>query len=198
LFPALLLLSSAVDGFPFQAIQSRQFTDSSLALVGLVIIEFLYRLFFFNATGQETGWRGFALPRLQTRTSPLVAALVIALFWAPIHLLAWQADGEPVMTVQFWVEMYIGTILLSVLIVWLCNCAHGSILVAGITYAAANTAMAVIPAGDSLLLILPLTTLGIILVGRMWKTLPRDHPAVYRSPEHAAPPGVEPASTLAP
>ena len=90
------------------------------------------------------------------------------------------------MTAEFWVEMYIGHILLSVLILWICNRAKGSILVAGFTHAATNTAQAFIPICDSLILTLSVAVLVVILVDRMWKKLPPDHPAVYRSPEHAA------------
>jgi hypothetical protein len=155
-----------------------------LALIGLVIVKFLYQLFFFNATGEETGWRGFALPRLQTRTSPLIAALVIAFFWVPWHFFAWQAEGKPILTLQYWIEMYIGHILLSVLIVWIFNRANGSILVAGFTHAATNTVQAFIPIKDmqSLYLTLFIAVLVLILVDRMWEKLPPDHPAVYREP----------------
>jgi membrane protease YdiL (CAAX protease family) len=108
---------------------------SLLALIGLVAVKFLYQLFFFNATGEEAGWRGFVLPRLQAPTSPLIAALILALFWVLWHFFAWQAEGKPVMTLHFWVEMYAGHILFSLLIVWIYYRAKGSILVAGITHA---------------------------------------------------------------
>ena len=68
-----------------QSISGLRFPESDLTLIGLVAVKFLYQIFFFNATGEEVGWRGFALPRLQARTSPLIAALIIALFWAPWH-----------------------------------------------------------------------------------------------------------------
>ena len=167
-----------------QPIPSHQFPDISLALIGLVIVKFIYQLFFFNATGEETGWRGFALPRLQTRTSPLIAAMVIAFFWVPWHFFAWQAEGKPILTLQYWIEMYIGHILLSVLIVWICNRAKGSILVAGIAHAAANTAVAFIPVPNmqGINLIMLVAALVMILLDRMWKKLPAEHPAVYREP----------------
>jgi hypothetical protein len=38
----------------------------------------------------------------------------------------------------------------------------------------------------------------LVLVDRMWKKLPPDHPAVYSSPEPAAQPSVKPTPTLAP
>jgi len=70
LFPGLLLVSHLINSLlNKQPIPFDQFPDMSLALIGLVIVKFLYQLFFFNATGEETGWRGFAMPRLQARTS---------------------------------------------------------------------------------------------------------------------------------
>jgi len=185
LFPALLLISLLINSLlNRQPIPSHQFPHPSLALIGLFIVKFLYQLFFFNATGEETGWRGFALPRLQTHTSPLIAAVVIAFFWVPWHLLGWQAEGRPVMTVEFWVAMYIGHMLLSVLIVWICNRARGNILVAGFAHAATNTVQAFIHLQDirSLYPTLLIAVLVMILVDRMWKRLPSDHPAVYGEP----------------
>lgn len=184
LFPVLHLISFPINSLlNRQSIPSNQFPDISLTLIGLVIVKFLYQLFFFNATGEETGWRGFALPRLQERTSPLIAALVIAFFWVPWHLFGWQAEGKPILTLQYWGVMYIGHILLSVLIVWIFNRAKGSILVAGFTHAAANTVQAFIPVQNilSLYLTLFVAALVLILVDRMWKKLPSDHPAVYQT-----------------
>jgi membrane protease YdiL (CAAX protease family) len=171
----------------------QQFPQMSLALIGLVTVKFVYQLFFFNATGEEVGWRGFALPRLQTRASPLIAALAIAFFWAPWHFFLWRAEGSPVFTLRFWTQQYAVHILASVFIVWIWNRAHGSILVAGITHAAANTVMAFIPLRDMQGLYLTWTAAAVlvILVDRMWKTLPADHPAVYRPLARVAEPGGE-------
>ena len=96
----------------------------------------------------------------------MVAALIIAIFWAPWHFFLWQAEGNPVLTLQYWIERYTGTILFSLSIVWICNRAKGSILVAGITHAALNTTEAFIAVQDrqvSILLWL-ITALVMILV----------------------------------
>ena len=183
LLPTLLLISIPVDSIlNKRPLSSYPFPEISLSLIGLVIVKFFYQFFFFNATGEETGWRGFALPRLQTQTSPLIAALIIGVFWATWHFPFWQAQGQPITAVEFLAAMYIGHILASVLIVWICNRARGSILVAGFAHAALNTAQAFIPFRDirSLYPTLFIAALVLILVDRMWKNLPTDHSAVYR------------------
>ena len=183
LLPTLLLISIPVDSIlNKRPLSSYPFPEISLSLMGLVIVKFFYQFFFFNATGEETGWRGFALPRLQTQTSPLIAALIIGVFWATWHFPFWQAQGQPITAVEFLAAMYIGHILASVLIVWICNRARGSILVAGFAHAALNTAQAFIPFRDirSLYPTLFIAALVLILVDRMWKNLPTDHSAVYR------------------
>jgi uncharacterized protein len=49
--------------------------------------------------GQEVGWRGFALPRLQDRFGPLGGALAVSIPWAvwllPLLLLHFTATGTP-------------------------------------------------------------------------------------------------------
>jgi membrane protease YdiL (CAAX protease family) len=190
LVPGLLLLSNAVS-----MLLGRQPTGeydlpaSGLALAGWIAVKFIYQLFFFNATGEEVGWRGFVLPRLQTRTSPLIAALIIALFWAPWHFFLWQAEGQPVLTLSFWIYRYIGLGLLSVYVVWVCNRAKGSILVAGIAHAASNVAEALIPLEDGLVFypISLAAALAMIVADRMWAKWPLassvEHRAVYQEPD---------------
>jgi len=40
----------------------------------------------FSSLGEELGWRGFALPRLQARRSALVSTLLLGLIWGLWHL----------------------------------------------------------------------------------------------------------------
>ena len=48
--------------------------------------------------GEEPGWRGFALPRLQKRLHPLVASVVLGLLWANWHL--------PLLLISFYTGSY--------------------------------------------------------------------------------------------
>jgi len=185
LMPALILLSIFIDSFrDGQPITALSFPASGPALIGLIAVKFFYQLFFFNATGEETGWRGFALPRLQASISPLLASLVLAFFWAPWHFFLWQAEGKPVFSLQYWVEQYVGLIPATFLIVWLYNRSRGSILVAGIAHAAANTAFAFLSGVDWFVLAVVnyVAVFVLFLVDRMWKKLPPDYPAVYPPP----------------
>ena len=185
LFPALILLSVLISSIlGRQPIADHQFSDAGLALIGLVAVKFFYQIFFFNIIGEEIGWRGFALPRLQARISPLIASLVIAFFWINWHLFLWQAEGNPMLAWSWWVGQYALHIHASVTIGWLYNRSKGSILVAGIAHAAANTAIAFSPNLDWTVYILTATiaALVMILIDRMWKKLPSDHPAVFQAP----------------
>ena len=152
-------------------------------LVGLVTIVFFYQFFFYNAVGEEVGWRGFAMPRLQAKTSPLVASIVIGLFWAPWHAPLWGAQGAPISSGEFWAIQFFAIIPSSLITGWLYNRSQGSILVAGIAHAASNTIARVMlmPHLDQLshgLTFLVFAAL-LVVVDKMWEKLPADHPAVW-------------------
>jgi membrane protease YdiL (CAAX protease family) len=82
-----------------------------------------------NGVGEETGWRGYAIPHLQRSHSPLVASLILAAFWATWHVPAfflletYQGLG-PATVPAFFVGLASGAILLT----WLYNRSGGSIL----------------------------------------------------------------------
>jgi membrane protease YdiL (CAAX protease family) len=153
---------------------------ASLKLMG---ITFLYQLFFFNLTGEEIGWRGFALPRLLARTNPIIASLVLTFFWAIWHALYWDASGEPVSKIKYWLDTFVRLFPATVLINWFYIRSKGSILAVGVLHAISNTFFQYIP------LDWPVHTatlygcaLLIILIDTWWKKLPLNQPAVYQEP----------------
>jgi membrane protease YdiL (CAAX protease family) len=185
LVPLAVLLSIVICNIlGRQSYAVHQFSATGLVLIGLVVIKFLYQLFFFNGTGEEVGWRGFALPRLQSLTSPLIACLLINFIWPLWHVFYWGAEGKSILSLGFWVHTYLELLPATVIISWLYNRSKGSILVAGIAHAAANTSFAFFPNLDWQVYdwTVAVVALVLIVIDRMWKKLPPDHPAVYISP----------------
>jgi uncharacterized protein len=71
--------------------------------------------------GEEPGWRGFALPRMQARMSPLVSAVILGVLVAGWHLpLVVDGDIGPIGLVS--------TFSITIFYVWLFNHARGSVL----------------------------------------------------------------------
>src|ERR687897_3274839 len=64
-----------------------------MTLVGAAFF-FAFSIFPGSALGEEIGWRGYVLPRLQSRMSALSASLLIAPIWALWHLPLWL-NGAP-------------------------------------------------------------------------------------------------------
>ncbi len=185
LFPALVLLSMLINAvIGRQPIELHQVQETGLLLAGSIVVKFLYQFFFFNASGEEIGWRGFALPKLQILTSPLVACLVLNLFWGPWHLFLWWSEGRAVLSPTFWAQSFLELFAGTVTLCWFYNRSKGSILVAGIAHATANTVYWLFPNLDWTVYTWTATVaaLVMILVDRMWKKLPSDHLAVYHTP----------------
>jgi membrane protease YdiL (CAAX protease family) len=180
--PSLILLS-----FPILRLLGRpayfgvRFAASGFPLLGLIALKFLYQLLFFNATGEEAGWSGFARHRLQTHMSPLLTALIVTLFWAPWHAFLWYAEGQDVLTFNYWIGTFFDLIPSSILLTWLYNRSKGSILVAGIGHAAANTIFDIIVGIDMIMVhvIIYIAVIALIVIDKMWRKLPTEHPAVY-------------------
>jgi membrane protease YdiL (CAAX protease family) len=82
--------------------------------------------------GEELGWRGYALPRLLARTSPLKAGLVLGLVWTLWHVPAFLFSGiigSPLSNLPWYA---LGTVGLSLLMTALFVRTGGNVLVAGI------------------------------------------------------------------
>ena len=87
--------------------------------------------------GEEVGWRGFALPRLQLRLNAIWAALVLGVLWALWHLpeLISEPTGQrPPVQFVLW------ALALSVIFSWLYNSTNGSLPIVIICHTAIDTA----------------------------------------------------------
>jgi membrane protease YdiL (CAAX protease family) len=90
-----------------------------------------------GATGEELGWRGFLLPRLQITLAALPASLVVGAIWALWHLPLWFLPGRPWMALPYWAFAVV-TITTSILYTWLVNSSGGSLLLVSLMHLAMN------------------------------------------------------------
>jgi uncharacterized protein len=90
-----------------------------------------------SALGEEIGWRGYALPRLQTRMSALGASLLLAPIWALWHLPLWLT-GAPGRTPLVYAGFLVSAFGLSVLLTWVYNGTGGSLLLVVLMHATMN------------------------------------------------------------
>jgi CAAX protease family protein len=82
----------------------------------------------FFGFGEEVGWRGFALPRLQSHASALHASLVLAAGWAGWHLPLFAfGPGLSTLGLAGSVGWLMSLALGSILLTWLFNASVGSI-----------------------------------------------------------------------
>ena len=96
-------------------------------------------LIFVGALGEETGWRGYALPQLQRRFTPLASSLILALLWFGWHLpqflvIATYRDFAP----AGYVGMFLGLACGAVVLTWLYNRSGGSILLVAVWHGLYN------------------------------------------------------------
>jgi len=110
----------------------------SLGMPLLGVAVFLaFSIFPGSALGEEIGWRGYALPRLQAGRSALSASLLLAPIWALWHLPLWLT-GDPVKTPTFYAAFVVSAFALSIILTWVYNSSGGSLLMVVLLHATFN------------------------------------------------------------
>ena len=84
--------------------------------------------------GEETGWRGFALPRLQKNRTALSATLILGLLWFGWHIPAFFY----VYKLAIAPGMLFGVLSGAIVFTWLYNSSRGSILIVALWHGVFN------------------------------------------------------------
>jgi membrane protease YdiL (CAAX protease family) len=102
----------------------------------LIFPLFAYSLLFplSGAFGEELGWRGYALPRVQARLWALSAALIIGVIQTAWHLPLFMIDRSTSP-----VPLIVGYMGLGILATWVFNNTRGSVLMTMLLHASNNT-----------------------------------------------------------
>jgi membrane protease YdiL (CAAX protease family) len=109
------------------------------------VVPMIFMLTIFAGMGEEFGWRGFAMPRLQARYNALVSSIIIGALWGLWHIPLFLTKG----TTQYDWRLSAGlipaalgytvfTIAWSIQYTWVFNNTKGSVLLAAVFHGAGN------------------------------------------------------------
>jgi membrane protease YdiL (CAAX protease family) len=140
----ITVIPSIASLYLFQAFGGPAVDWSGLAPLPSVV-PMIIMLTILAGVGEEFGWRGFALPRLQARHNALVSSLIVGVIWAIWHIPLfftrgttqneWLMQAGPIVPIVG----YGGFVIVnSMVFTWLFNNTRGSVLLAAVMHGAAN------------------------------------------------------------
>jgi len=137
LIPVLLVIAA---GYAGEFIDQQSFTMKGFSTNAAFpqfgqLGYFLFNFLTFGI-GEETGWRGYALPALQKRFPALAATFILAVGWACWHIPAFiyrplYSQMDLAGLAGFFISLLMGAILLT----WLYNSTKGSLLIVSLFHA---------------------------------------------------------------
>ena len=131
----VVVLNAALLGKPIAIVPNE--APVFTLIIGLLVI------------GEEIGWRGFALPRLQERFNSLTASLILGGLWA-----AWHLPNAFIPGLEFYLTAFpvflIYVVSMTVLFTWLANLTRSSVWIAWLFHAAINVSAGFLFIGDNL------------------------------------------------
>jgi membrane protease YdiL (CAAX protease family) len=130
-------------------------------LPGLGLAAFPFWILTFGI-GEETGWRGYALPRLQNGRSALAATVILWVLWALWHLPLFFYTYSVSILPGFLTGLLAGAIVFT----WLYNSTGGSLMVVAVWHGAFNfvTACIACKTGSSAAIVSALVMVWAVLV----------------------------------
>ena len=172
-FPVLLLLSWGIGAALGQSIEYPALWARSLVeVIPLFLLAFTLTTLARGGM-EEPGWRGMMQPALQNKFSPLVASLIVALFWSLWHLPLFLNGFYPELLVAGMVGGGIYRILLAIFLTWFYNRSGGNLLLLVILHTSFNVMVNYLPLSESVLTVLwVMVAVVLVLKDKMYRTLP--------------------------
>jgi len=170
-WPAMLLLPAAIAHLFHRPLNWPQHRDTAWLSTAYAGISFMSN-FLFTAALEEPGWRGFLLPRLQERFSPLLASLLVWLPWA-----FWHAPLDFHRPFRFTLVNYLLIRVvfltpLTIILTWFYNRSRANLLTVVIFHAAMNTYPSVLPYYPPAYVLVIVFAIIVIFTDEMWRLRP--------------------------
>lgn len=93
---------------------------------GTILYTFALYFFLGGSVGEEFGWRGLALDRLQRRWNWIVSSVVLGLIWSAWHIPLSFVAGTTQSSTPQWM-FFLSTTALAVIMTWIYNCTGGNL-----------------------------------------------------------------------
>lgn len=137
----------------------RQFgTSDEFPQFGLLTL-WLFHIVTFGF-GEETGWRGFALPRLQQKHSAFVATVILSVFWAIWHIPTFfYRPGYAAMDLFGVIGWFFSIFMGAMLLTWLYNSTRGSVLIVSLFHGSVDIAFTSKGVGEDIM-----NTMGMLMM----------------------------------
>jgi membrane protease YdiL (CAAX protease family) len=139
---AAVLLTPLLTGIPtdYSHQMLRDAVPLDTPLLALVIPWFLFEIL---TNGEEMGWRGHVLPRLQVKYNAVVSSLILGVIWSARHLPKFVGTGWNTNRSLTWFTLF--CLSAAVLYTWLYNNSRGSLLLVVLFHATQNTTAMFLP-----------------------------------------------------
>jgi membrane protease YdiL (CAAX protease family) len=124
---AFLFLGPLVIAFVYIAIGNPASGIQPGENVSTILGTALFTLF-SGPIAEEMGWRGFALPRLQTKYNALVSSLILGAVWTCWHIPLFFVTGATQMSIPFPIYLVL-VVTICIYLTWLYNSTHGSFII---------------------------------------------------------------------
>lgn len=176
-WPIINILSNIISliyqGQPISNINILIFSNDPLT----VIIFFFSTLLVTTSVAEETGWRGFLLPHLQSKYSPLIASVIVCFVWEPWHIGLYFTGLYPLDYMAIIFDRIIPIALGGVILyTWLYNRTKNNLLMVMLFHASANVSAGIFPTNNGIampifILITFILSIIVIFTDKMWKSL---------------------------
>jgi uncharacterized protein len=134
LFPAAIIFTAV---FITSLLANEPINIPNIGDWRVILLVFIVTLFIGGPIGEELGWRGYALPKLEETRNSLLASLIVGLGWGMWHLpLFWIQGSLQAGIPLLW--FMVSILAESVVYTWIYNSNGGSLLLMVLLHTSIN------------------------------------------------------------